>query len=122
MPDFESGAFNRALPPLRQLTHFISVLYGTLLQCRVCSQCAGVRFGVPFISRVDEAVYSGCLMLGSEMGVAHYHLQCPVPEQLCNCTQIHSGHNQSTGKSVPVAMPGVPFDLGLCESAGKPAA
>jgi hypothetical protein len=30
-----------------------------------------------------------------------------MPEQLCNRPQIHSGHNQSTGKRMAVAMPGI---------------
>jgi hypothetical protein len=121
MPDFESGAFNRALPPLRYLTCFVSITYWTMSQCPLRLECAGVRCGVPFVSGVDEAIYSRCLVLGSEMGVAHYHLQRPVPKQLCHRAQIHSGHNQSTGKSMPVAMPGIPFDLRLRECGGKPA-
>jgi hypothetical protein len=28
-----------------------------------------------------------------------------MPKQLCNCSQIHSGHNKSTGKRMAVAMP-----------------
>jgi hypothetical protein len=31
MPDFESGAFNRALPPLRGLSYFISDVYRNVL-------------------------------------------------------------------------------------------
>jgi hypothetical protein len=40
------------------------------------------------------------------MGVAHHHLERPVPEQLCDGAQIHPGHHESTGKSMAVAMPG----------------
>nr|WP_245632187.1 hypothetical protein [Edaphobacter aggregans] len=56
------------------------------------------------------------------MVVPHDHLECPVPEQLCDGAQIHPGHNQSTGKGMAVAMPAVSFDLRLFERAGKPAA
>ena len=45
------------------------------------------------------------------MGVPHDHLKRPVPEQLRYRTQIHTGHNQSTGKGTAVAMPDVPFGL-----------
>jgi hypothetical protein len=61
-------------------------------------------------------------MLGSEMGVAHLHLERPVPEQLCDGAQIHPGHHESTGKSMAVAMPGVPFDPSLIERRWEPAA
>jgi len=43
-------------------------------------------------------------------------------QQLCHRAQIHSGHNQSNGKSMPVAMPGILFDFGLFEYGWKPAA
>jgi hypothetical protein len=70
--------------------------------------------------RVGEAIYDRCLVLGSEMGVAHCYLQRPVPKQLCHHAQIHSSHNQFTGKSVPVAIPGIPLDLGLFGNAAIP--
>jgi hypothetical protein len=47
-------------------------------------------------------------MFGSEMRVAHNYLQRFVPEQLCHRAQINPGHNQSTGKGMPLAMPGIP--------------
>ncbi len=55
------------------------------------------------------------------MGVPHDHLERPVAEQLCDGSQIHSRHHQSTGKRMAVAMPAVAFNLRLFERAGKPA-
>jgi hypothetical protein len=50
------------------------------------------------------------------MGIPHDHLE---PEQFCDGTQIPSGHNKSTCKSMAVAMPAVAIDLRLFERAGK---
>jgi len=46
------------------------------------------------------------------MRVAHRHCQGLVAEQLSDGANIYSGHNQSTGKGVPEAMPGEAFDPG----------
>jgi len=78
---------------------------------------SGVRFGVPSIFRLHQPINSCGLVLGSEMGVPHDPLERPMPEQLCNRPQIHPDHDKSTCKSMAVAMPGVPFDLCLLESA-----
>lgn len=51
------------------------------------------------------------------MGVPHDHLERPVPEQLCHRPQIYPGHYESTGKSMAIAMPGVPLDSRLFERA-----
>ena len=56
------------------------------------------------------------------MGVLHDHLKRSVPERLYDSTQIHSGHNKSTGKGMAVAMPAIGFDLGVFERGWKPAA
>jgi len=45
------------------------------------------------------------------MGIPHDHLERPVPEQFCDGTQIDSGHNESTGKRITVAMPRLGNDL-----------
>jgi hypothetical protein len=63
------------------------------------------------ISRFHQPVGSRRLVLGSEMGVPHDHLEHPVPEQFCNRPQIYSSHYESTCKGMAVAMPGVPLDL-----------
>jgi hypothetical protein len=55
------------------------------------------------------------------MGVTHHHLERPVPEQLCDSAQIHAGHHESTGKSMAVAMPGVPLDPGRFQCRREPA-
>jgi len=54
---------------------------------------------------IDLAIDRRSLVFRSEMGVPHDHLECPVPEQLCNRPQIDPGHNKSTGKRMAVAMP-----------------
>ncbi len=56
------------------------------------------------------------------MCVAHDHLKRPMPEQLCNCAQIHSGHNKSTGKCMAVAMPGIFLNLDLFDRGREPSA
>jgi hypothetical protein len=45
-----------------------------------------------------------------------------MPEQLYNCPQIYSGHNQSTGKCMAVAMPGILSNLGLFQGSREPSA
>jgi hypothetical protein len=49
-PDFESGAFNRALPPLREVMIIISVTYGVFPVCRFLPKSIGVRWSVRSIS------------------------------------------------------------------------
>jgi hypothetical protein len=44
------------------------------------------------------------------MGAPHDNLKRSVPKQLCDGTQIHSGHSKSTGKGMAVAMPAIGFD------------
>ena len=58
---------------------------------------------------------------GARWGIPHDHLERPVPEQFCDGAQIDSGHNQSTCKSMAVAMPRIPLNLRLFERAEKPA-
>ena len=107
MPDFESGAFNRALPPLRFVITYISATYDALVFRRFRRRTSGVRFGVPLISRLHQPIDSRGLVFRSEMGIPHYHLERPTPEQFCDSTEIDSDHNQSTCKSMAVAMPGI---------------
>lgn len=61
-------------------------------------------------------------MFRREMGVSHDHLERSMPEQLRHGAQVYSGHYESTGKSMAVAMPGIPLDLRLFERRRKPAA
>jgi hypothetical protein len=82
---------------------------------------AGVRSGVTSVFLAHQPVHGRSLVLGSEMGVAHHHLERPVPEQLCDGAQIHPGHHESTGKSMAVAMPGIPLDPGRFEYRREPA-
>ncbi len=51
MPDFESGAFNRALPPLRIFTCFISYISSPALLASLCSNGPGVRLGIPSVAK-----------------------------------------------------------------------
>ena len=55
------------------------------------------------------------------MGMAHDHLECSVPEQLCDRGQVHTGHHESTGKGVAVAMPRKIFNFRVFERGGEPA-
>ena len=96
--DFESGALNRALPPLRVVNQFYQL---DRLGCRT----PGVRFVVPSISRFHQMVDCCYLMPGSAMGIPHGHLERPVPEQFCHCAQISPGRYESTCKCMAVAMP-----------------
>jgi len=41
------------------------------------------------------------------MSTAHRHLKRPMAEEFTNGAEIDAVHDQSTGKSVPVAMPGI---------------
>src|SRR5258708_5027383 len=121
MSHFESVAFNRALPPLRLLNRLFYFACRGSGSSRIRPVLAGVRSGVPFVFAHNEPVHGRGLVLRCEMGVAHDHLQCSVPEQFCDCTQIYPGHNQSTCKSMTVAMPRVAFDSGPLESRREPA-
>ena len=121
MSDFESGAFNRALPTLRFVTLCLSASYDHPTLDRFRCRTSGVRFGVPSISQFHQPVDGRRLVLGSKMGIPHDHLERPVPEQFCHRAQIYPGHYESTCKGMAVAMPGVPFDLCLFERAGEPA-
>jgi hypothetical protein len=62
-------------------------------------------------SRLHQSIDSRGLVFRSEMGIPHDHLERPVPEQFCDGTQIDSGHNESTGKRMTVAMPRLGNDL-----------
>src|ERR1700736_3663797 len=49
MSDFESGAFNRALPPLRIVTFNLSAIYDRLVLDRFRCRTLSVRFSVPSV-------------------------------------------------------------------------
>ena len=72
MSDFESGAFNRALPTLRNV-------YNNLRDALGSDFVLGVRFGVPSISSRHQPIDGRRLMLRSEMAVTHHHLKRPMP-------------------------------------------
>lgn len=86
------------------------------------AEATSVRFGVPLAFGPDQAVYGGSLVLRSQMGIAHDHLQRSVPEQFRNRAQIYAGHDEPAGKGMAVAMPRVVLDPGRFEGRGKPAA
>ena len=121
MPDFESGAFNRALPPLRVITYSFNS-YVLVSSGVFASDSSGVRSGVHSVSRSDQSIDRRRLVLAREMRVPHDHLECPVPKQLGNRAQIHTRHNKSTGKRMAVAMPGILLNLGLFERGREPSA
>ena len=72
--------------------------------------------------KLDQAIDRRSLVFRCEMGVPHDHLECPVPEQLCNRAQIDPGHNKSTGKRMAVAMPRKIKHLRVIECCRKPPA
>jgi hypothetical protein len=43
-----------------------------------------------------------------------------MAEEFATCAEIDTVHDQSTGKSVPVAMPGIIRELCCCENTIKP--
>jgi hypothetical protein len=43
-----------------------------------------------------------------------------MPEEFTNCSEIDAVHDQSTGKSVPVAMPGIIRELCCFENTIEP--
>ena len=53
MSDFESGAFNRALPPLRIVSRYLSVLTPTFRTLRFAPEATGGSFGSRSIIRID---------------------------------------------------------------------
>jgi len=59
-------------------------------------------------------------MICRQMSVAHRHLKRPMPEEFTNCSEIDAVHDQSTGKSVPVAMPGIIRELCCFENTIEP--
>ena len=122
MPDFESGAFNRALPPLRLLTSFFSIYFCLGLFGRLYFRFSGRRFSHHPTPARNQAIDRRGLVFRSEMCVPHDHLERPMPEQFRNRPQIHPGHNESTGKGVAVAMPGIFLNLGLFEGGREPSA
>ena len=54
------------------------------------------------------------------MSIAHRHLKRPMAEEFTNGAEIDAIHDQSTGKSVPVAMPSIIRKLCCCENTIKP--
>ena len=78
------------------------------------------RFRVPLIFNLHQTIHGGSPVFVGEMGLAHHHLQGPAQEQFCHGAQIHSGHIESTGKGMTVAMPRVSLDLRLIKRGRKP--
>ncbi|MGA9128254.1 MAG: hypothetical protein WB425_08955 [Terracidiphilus sp.] len=60
-----------------------------------------------------EPIYRRAVMQRREMCVSHGHLNAAVSHQFAHGAEIDSCHNQPTCKRMPVAMPGVVFDLGF---------
>ena len=77
MPDFESGAFNRALPPLRLLTPFVSTYFCLGLFGVFCSILSSRRFSRHPSPARDQAIDRRGLVFRSEMCVPHHHLERP---------------------------------------------
>ena len=60
------------------------------------------------------------LMICRQVSIAHRHLKRPMAEEFTNCAEIDAVHDQSTGKSVPVAMPGIIRKLCCFENTIEP--
>lgn len=60
------------------------------------------------------------LMICRKMSIAHRHLKRPMAEEFTNGAEIDAVHDQSTGKSVPVAMPGIIRKLCCFENTIEP--
>jgi len=54
------------------------------------------------------------------MSIAHRHLKRPMAEEFTNGAEIDAPHDQSTGKSVSVAMPGIIRKLCCFENTIEP--
>jgi hypothetical protein len=59
-------------------------------------------------------------MICRQMSIAHRHLKRPMAEKFTNCAEIDAVHDKSTGKSVPVAMPGIIRKLCCFKNTVKP--
>ena len=71
------------------------------------------------IFALHQTIYRRCLVFRSKMGAPHDNLKRSVPKQLCDGTQIHSGHSKSTGKGMAVAMPALGFELRPSSAVGN---
>jgi hypothetical protein len=63
MSDFESGAFNRALPTLRIITYYFSAIYDRV--DRFSRRTRGASSGVPSIFPAYQSADGRYLVLGS---------------------------------------------------------
>ena len=109
MSDFESGAFNRALPPLRLFTNLISY-FAHLCVSWLSPQ--NLRFPkVVSLGSFAITRRSTSLLIRSEKGTAACHLERPVPKQFRDGPLTYTGHKEFTCKSMAVAMPAGTLDL-----------
>ena len=99
MPDFESGAFNRALPPLRFVYNYLRDL---LEACSADGSFDGTLYR-------RNALHRRLLVIHAEVRISLGHLCRPVPQEFSDRVQIHTGHDQSTGEGMTIAMPRVVF-------------
>ena len=60
------------------------------------------------------------VVLGSQVCVAHRHLDCLVSHQLSHSANVHACHNQSAGKCVPHTVPGEIRDSSVRHRLVKP--
>ncbi len=103
MSDFESGAFNRALPTLRFVYNKLQETPG--VPAFRTGSFAGTLYRHYPLHRCLLKIHTQvCVPLG--------HLCRPVPQEFSDRVQVHSGHYQSTGEGIPIAMPGVIHQTG----------
>ena len=112
MPDFESGAFNRALPPLRYVFNNLQLLFAGLIGwCRFwyrlrCHRSIDSRRGVRWC----------------KVSVSVRHLCRSMTQEFSHGAKIDTGHDKSTGEGMPVAMPRVVRETGPRYSIFEPSA
>ena len=108
MSDFESGAFNRALPPLRIVTTYSSATCNVQAFRCFCRRISGVRFGVPLISRLHQSIDSRGLVFRSEMG---------IPMTIC---RVLCPGNSATVRKSTLAITSLPAKVGRLQCLEHP--
>ena len=94
MSDFESGAFNRALPTLRFVINDLPEALNPV----------SVLVPVSMESR-NQPAHNKPVMRWCKVRIPLGYGQRLVPVQLSNSSKIRTGDYQSTGEGVPIAMP-----------------
>src|ERR1035437_4609949 len=113
--DFESGAFNRALPPLRICLQLLSWFLET-------RQCAGVSSGVspgfcsrPVFVEGIHGIHCSLVNLRHKMRITHCHLDSRMSRVQSDCRKGYPSHHPTAAGSVPIVVPVIVLDPSLFE-------